>query len=248
MNVAPPTTILSLFSGGGGLDLAASLAIPTARTVCYVEGDIQAAELLAARMEAGDVGQAPIWSDVATFGGRRWRGVVDLIVGGFPCQDISLAGRGAGIEGERSGLWGQYARIIRAVEPRLVFVENVAALTSRGLDRVLGEPGRSRARCGVDVSPSVRGGSPPSAESDLHSGLPQQRKPTAGTKAGRTRTGRNARAWTRWRGDGQRQPESGTTTGRDCHRRRGMGWRRRRRVGQRRRAQRATGATTSRRR
>lgn len=66
-------------------------------------------------------------------------GVIDLICGGFPCQDISVAGRGMGIEGERSGLWAEFARLIGEVGPRYVIVENVAVLRSRGLGRVLGD-------------------------------------------------------------------------------------------------------------
>jgi DNA (cytosine-5)-methyltransferase 1 len=64
---------------------------------------------------------------------------VDVICGGFPCQDISLAGKGAGIEGERSGLWSEYARLVGELRPQFVIVENVAALLGRGLDRVLGD-------------------------------------------------------------------------------------------------------------
>ena len=64
---------------------------------------------------------------------------IDVICGGFPCQDISVAGKGAGIEGSRSGLWSEYARIIGEVRPRYVIVENVAALLGRGLERVLGD-------------------------------------------------------------------------------------------------------------
>jgi len=64
---------------------------------------------------------------------------IDLICGGFPCQDISIAGKGAGIEGSRSGLWSEYARIIGEVRPRYVIVENVAALLHRGIERVLGD-------------------------------------------------------------------------------------------------------------
>jgi DNA (cytosine-5)-methyltransferase 1 len=67
-----------------------------------------------------------------------WSGI-DAICGGFPCQDISVAGKGAGIEGERSGLWSEYARIIGEVRPRIVIVENVAAMLGRGLSRVLGD-------------------------------------------------------------------------------------------------------------
>ena len=71
--------------------------------------------------------------------GRPWRGHVDVISGGFPCQDISAAGKGAGIDGERSGLWSEFARIIGEVRPRFAFVENSPNLVTRGLDRVLGD-------------------------------------------------------------------------------------------------------------
>jgi len=72
---------------------------------------------------------------------------VDVLCGGFPCQDISLAGKGGGIDGARSGLWGEYARLVRELRPRYVIVENVAALLGRGLERVLGD----LAACGYDA-------------------------------------------------------------------------------------------------
>ena len=122
---------MALFAGIGGIELGLKLAIPGYRTVCYVEREIYAAATLVARMEDEAICEAPVWSDVSTFDGKPWRGTVDLISGGFPCTDISLAGRGAGIDGAASGLWSEYARIIREVEPRFVFVENVPALTSR---------------------------------------------------------------------------------------------------------------------
>lgn len=128
---------LALFAGGKGLDLGVELCLPQARCVCYVEIEAYAAATLAARMEEGTMASAPIWSDVSTFDGHRWRGRVDLITGGFPCQDISVAGAGAGLDGKRSGLWYEYARIIGEVQPKLVFIENVAALCVRGFDRVL---------------------------------------------------------------------------------------------------------------
>jgi DNA (cytosine-5)-methyltransferase 1 len=81
----------------------------------------------------------PIWDDVRTFDGTPWRGIVDVVSGGFPCQDISVSGDGGGINGARSGLWGEMARIIRDVQPQLVFVENSPALTIRGLGTVLGD-------------------------------------------------------------------------------------------------------------
>ena len=81
----------------------------------------------------------PIWNDVRTFNGKPWAGRVDVVSGGFPCQDISGAGKGAGIEGERSGLWNEMARIIDEVRPRFAFVENSPLLVGRGLAVVLGD-------------------------------------------------------------------------------------------------------------
>lgn len=131
---------ISLFSGAGGLDLAARIAIPKARCVCFVEGEIPCAEILAARMEEGNLEDAPIWSDVRTFDGEPWRGKVDFIVGGFPCQDLSVAGKRAGIDGERSGLWSEYARIVGQVRPQFVFIENVPGLlANEPMRRVLGD-------------------------------------------------------------------------------------------------------------
>lgn len=135
----PALRYLSLFSGAGGLDEGLRLAVPHARCVCYVERELPAAAILAARIADGFLDDAPVWSDVSTFDGRPWRGAVDLVVGGFPCTDISSAGKREGlVEGNASGLWYEMARIVREVRPRLLFVENVGALTVRGLDAVLG--------------------------------------------------------------------------------------------------------------
>ena len=79
----------------------------------------------------------PIWDDVCTFDGKPWRGSVDVLAGGFPCQDISAAGKGAGIAGARSGLWKEYARIIDEIRPRFVFAENSPLLRTRGIGVVL---------------------------------------------------------------------------------------------------------------
>jgi DNA (cytosine-5)-methyltransferase 1 len=81
----------------------------------------------------------PIWDDVRTFDGKPWCGQVDIVAGGFPCQDISCAGKGEGITGSRSGLWSEMARIIGEVRPRYAFVENSPMLVGRGLVRVLGD-------------------------------------------------------------------------------------------------------------
>ena len=123
-----PIRMLSLFSGAGGLDLGIRIALPGVRTLCYVERELAACQILAARMADGSAEPAPIFTDIAAFDGHPWRGAVDLIVGGFPCTDLSVAGKRAGITGEHSGLWFEYLRIIREVQPRWVFIENVPAV------------------------------------------------------------------------------------------------------------------------
>jgi len=128
---------LALFAGAGGGILGGKLL--GWNTVCAVEWEQYPASVLCARQNDGLLSPFPIWDDVQTFDGKPWRGIVDVVSGGFPCQDISAAGKGAGIDGERSGMWGQMARIIYEVRPKFVFVENSPMLTSRGLGRVLGD-------------------------------------------------------------------------------------------------------------
>ena len=128
---------LALFAGAGGGILGGQLL--GWRTVCAVESDPYAAGVLLARQNDQTFEPFPVWDDVRGFDGKPWRGIVDVVSGGFPCQDISLAGKGAGIEGQRSGLWSEFARIIGEVRPRYAFVENSPALTSRGLGVVLGD-------------------------------------------------------------------------------------------------------------
>ena len=128
---------LALFAGAGGGILGGKLL--GWRTICAVEWEPYPASVLCARQNDGFLPPFPIWDDVQTFDGKPWRGIVDVVSGGFPCQDISSAGKGAGIDGERSGMWREMARIICEVEPRFVFVENSPMLTSRGLGTVLGD-------------------------------------------------------------------------------------------------------------
>ena len=129
---------LALFAGGGGGILGGKLL--GWRCVCAVEINDYARRILMARQDDGSLPPFPIWDDVRTFDGRPWRGVVDIISGGFPCQDISCANsKGEGIHGERSGLWREMARIIGEVRPRLVLVENSPMLVGRGLGLVLGD-------------------------------------------------------------------------------------------------------------
>jgi len=129
---------LALFAGAGGGILGGKLL--GWRTVCAVELDAYARSVLLARQRDGCLEPFPIWDDVRTFDGRPWRGSVDVISGGFPCQDIAVgSATKTGLDGERSGLWSEMRRIIREVEPRFVLVENSAALLVRGIGRVLGD-------------------------------------------------------------------------------------------------------------
>lgn len=121
---------LALFAGAGGGILGGKLL--GWRTVCAVEREPYAASVLISRQNDGILDPFPVWDDVCTFDGRPWRDIVDVVSGGFPCQDISIAGRGKGLAGERSGLWSEMQRIIGEVLPRFVFVENSPMLAVRG--------------------------------------------------------------------------------------------------------------------
>lgn len=124
-------TIGSLFSGIGGLELGLELA-GVGHTVWQVECDPFCRQVLAKHWP-----KTERFDDVRNVGKHNLK-YVDVICGGFPCQDISFAGKGAGLAGERSGLWSEYLRIVGEIRPRFVVVENVAALRQRGLDVVLG--------------------------------------------------------------------------------------------------------------
>lgn len=125
---------LSLFSGIGGLDLGLELA--GFQCVGQVEIDPYNRRVLAKNFPG-----VKCFEDVRTVDGDSIRpcGKIDLVAGGFPCQDISNVGDLAGIEGKKSGLWGEFYRIICSIRPRFVLVENVSALLNRGFGRVLGD-------------------------------------------------------------------------------------------------------------
>lgn len=127
---------LHLCSGYGGFELGLRLAGIQSRTVCHVERDAHAAATLVARMEDQALDSAPIWSDLATFDGGAWRGRVDLVTAGFPCQPFSTAGQQRGVEDPR-WLWPRIAQIVGEVGPRYVFLENVPQLVKLGLPHVL---------------------------------------------------------------------------------------------------------------
>ena len=131
---------LALCAGAGGLELGLRLAIGSSyRTVGYVERDCYAASVLVARMEDEVLDLAPVADDLTAFDGHPWRGLVDIVSGGFPCQPWSMAGKGLGTEDER-WIWPGIVRIIREVGPGYVFLENVPGLVARdGLGHVLGD-------------------------------------------------------------------------------------------------------------
>lgn len=126
--------VLDLFSGIGGFSLGLERT-GHYRTVAFCENDAASQKVL--QKNWPDV---PIIEDVRDLDAIKQVGAVDVMTGGFPCQDISIAGKGeGGIDGEKSGLWAAYREAIDAVRPRFAIVENVFALRSRGLHRVLGD-------------------------------------------------------------------------------------------------------------
>lgn len=149
--VLQPERVLSLCSGAGGLDLGVHGALGgRARTVCYVEHEVTACEVLAARIADGALDDAPIWTDLHTFDARLWRGRVDGIIGGYPCQPFSVAGKQLGAADPRH-LWPRISAIVRDVQPTWCFFENVRGHVRIGLREV-----RADLRCmGYDVHAGI---------------------------------------------------------------------------------------------
>lgn len=133
--------MLDLFAGIGGFSLAGHWMGWT--TTAFVERDPICHQVL--RKNFGQ--DIVIYDDVRTFDGTKYLGTVDIVCGGFPCQDISTAGQGIGIEGERSGLWSELLRTICEVRPSFAVVENVSAILIRGFGAVL----RDLAEIGYDA-------------------------------------------------------------------------------------------------
>ncbi|MHA1540045.1 MAG: DNA cytosine methyltransferase [Alphaproteobacteria bacterium] len=127
--------ILSLCSGVGGLELGLKLAEPNARTVAYVEIEAFACEILATRMQEQALDEAPIWTNIKTFNGKPWRGKVDCISGGYPCQPFSVAGKKLGDKDPRH-LWPHVKRIVEEINPPVCFFENVGGHLRLGFEQV----------------------------------------------------------------------------------------------------------------
>jgi DNA-cytosine methyltransferase len=127
--------ILSLCSGVGGIELGFKLAVPEARTVGYIENEAFACSILEARMQDKTLDEAPIWTDLKTFDGKPWRGKVDCLTGGYPCQPFSVAGKKLGEKDPRH-LWPEIKRLITEIEPPICFFENVGGHLRLGFEQV----------------------------------------------------------------------------------------------------------------
>lgn len=129
---------LDLFSGIGGMSIAMEEWV---RPVAYCENDRYCQGVLCSRMSDGTLTHAPIWDDVRTLDASAFVTTleIDIIYGGFPCQDISVAGAGEGLEGERSGLFWELYRLVKEIKPSFVFIENVPAIRTRGMEILIKE-------------------------------------------------------------------------------------------------------------
>ena len=126
-------TELSLFSGYGGFSLGLRLSGLKTRTVAYVEWERYPQEIIKARIKDGLLDDAPIFADISSFRGEQFRGLVDIITGGFPCQPHSVAGLKQGASDERN-LWPETLRVVSEVGPRYVLLENVSGILSASAD------------------------------------------------------------------------------------------------------------------
>jgi DNA (cytosine-5)-methyltransferase 1 len=141
MNVDSTETtarVLSLCTGYGGIERGLELAGIRHRTVSHVEIEAFQSANLVAKMEEGDMVPAPVWTNVKTFPVEHFRGKVDILTGGYPCQPFSQAGKGLGEEDPRH-LWPHILRIIDGVMPSVCLFENVEGHINRGLQTVLSD-------------------------------------------------------------------------------------------------------------
>ena len=145
---------LALCSGFGGIERGLESRIDGFKTVCHVEGEAYAVANLVKKIQEGAIHEAPVWSNVQTFDGTPWRGKLDIITGGFPCQPHSSAGKLLGQKDPRN-LWPDVKRIIGEVSPRLLFLENVSNINNTIGPSIVGdlaEMGYNSAWCVVRAS------------------------------------------------------------------------------------------------
>ena len=143
-----PIRVLELCAGYGGISLGLRISGVPTRTVCMVEREAHVAALLVAQMAAGLLDPCPVWDDLCQFDARPWRGAVDLVTAGFPCQPFSVAGKRLG-EADERWIWPDIARIVAECRPALVFLENVELTAFR-------RPRSDLADLGFRVLPALR--------------------------------------------------------------------------------------------
>jgi DNA (cytosine-5)-methyltransferase 1 len=144
----------SLFSGIGGLDLGLERAIPGLQTVWQVEKNSFCRSVLERHWP-----DATRYNNVRTVGAHNLE-PIDILCGGFPCQDISIAGKGEGLDGERSGLWWEFHRLINELRPRVAVMENVSAIYVRGLSAVVGSLSQIGYDCQWTIISAAQCGAP----------------------------------------------------------------------------------------
>jgi DNA (cytosine-5)-methyltransferase 1 len=142
---------LDLFSGIGGLTIALSEWI---RPIAYCENDRYAQAVLLSRMHCGDIPIAPICTDIRELSGHDIEGNVDILYGGFPCQDISECRDGNGLDGERSGLFFEIMRLAEEIKPHFIFLENVRNIRAKGLEEIANHISDRGYDCRWDILPA----------------------------------------------------------------------------------------------
>jgi DNA (cytosine-5)-methyltransferase 1 len=154
-------TVISAFSGIGGLDIGVGNAIRT-RTIAYIERETSCARVLAARASQGLLDEAPIFSDIKQFPAEIFAGKTHGFIGGFPCQPWSVSGKGEGEFDEKGrNLWPQTIGLIRALQPEWVFLENVSNLiVHKYFGRILGDLAESGFDIEYDCFTAAQAGAP----------------------------------------------------------------------------------------
>lgn len=143
--------VINLCAGVGGLDLGLKIAVPATRTVCYVEREAFAVACLVNKIKAGVLDEAPVWSDLATFDGRPWRGRVHCLAASLPCQPYSCAGQRKGHDDERA-IWPLFIRVAKQITPPIIWLENVPEFIKH-----FQPVGRALSRMGYTINPGVFG-------------------------------------------------------------------------------------------
>jgi DNA (cytosine-5)-methyltransferase 1 len=136
-DVAHELRTFHLFAGGGGGLLADLLLGHVPVGACEIAEYPR--RVLLQRQRDGILPAFPIWDDITTLDGKPWRGLIDVVAGGWPCTNICAPGDGTGLDGEKSGLWREMHRVINEVRPLYAFLENSPLLVGRGLDRVIAD-------------------------------------------------------------------------------------------------------------